>query len=162
MTRKGSVAAEVVRAEEELEVGKVVTEAGRVRVRKVVDTVHEELLVPRGTEHAEVERLPPAANDTGQVETLPDGSVSIPVFEEQLVIEKRLVVRERIIIRKHTVTEDHLVATDLRKDRVVVDADAAVEERIVAPGARRTRTPRKKSAGAATPAVKRARRTKRS
>ena len=31
--------------------------------------------------------------DSGEVETLPDGSISIPVFEEQLVITKRLVVR---------------------------------------------------------------------
>jgi len=29
--------------------------------------------------------------------------MSIPVFQEQLVVEQRLVVRERIIVRKHTV-----------------------------------------------------------
>ena len=48
--------------------------------------------------------------DSGEVEVLPDGSVSIPVFQEELVIEKRLVVRERVIVRKHTVTEDRLLA----------------------------------------------------
>ena len=151
--------AALVRSEEELRVGKVVQETGRVRARKVVDTVAEERLVPRGTEYADVERVAPAKGDSGQIETLPDGSVSIPVFEEQLVIEKRLVVRERIIIRKHTVTEDHVVEADLRRERVVVDADPEVESRVAAPGATRTR--RKKAADAA-PAAKRTRRTTRS
>lgn len=146
--RKVAASKTLVRSEEELAVGKVVREAGRVRARKVVDTVHEEIVVPRGTEHADVERVPPAPDDSGLVETLPDGSVSIPVFEEQLVIEKRLVVRERIVIRKHTVAEDHLVETDLRKERVVVDADPEVEGRITARGAARTRRTKKAAAAA--------------
>jgi stress response protein YsnF len=60
------------------------------------------------------------------VETLPDGSVSIPVFEEQIVVTKRLVVRERVIVRKHTVYEDHVVTADLRRERLEVVADAGV------------------------------------
>ena len=154
--RKVAAEKTIVRSEEELEVGKVVREAGRVRARKVVDTVREELIVPRGTEHAEVERVAPNVGDSGQVETLADGSVSIPVFEEQIVIEKRLVVRERIIIRKLTVSEDHLVEADLRKERVVVDADPQVEARIAAPGATRSR--RSKKAAAATTAKRTRRR----
>ena len=155
--RKAAAEKTIVRSEEELEVGKVVREAGRVRARKIVDTVREELVVPRGTEHAEIERVAPNARDSGQVETLGDGSVSIPVFEEQVIIEKRLVVRERIIIRKLTVTEDHLVEANLRKERVVVDADPQVEARIAAPGATRARRPKK--AAAATTAKRTRRRT---
>ena len=155
--RKVAATKTLVRSEEELEVGKVVREAGRVRARKVVDTVHEELVVPRGTEHADVERIPPAPGDTGQVETLPDGSVSIPVFEEQLVIEKRLVVRERIVIRKRTVAEDHLVEADLRKERVVVDADPQVAGRVAARGATRTRRTTAKKAAASSRTRKAAR-----
>lgn len=120
----------LVRSEEELAVGVVPTEAGRLRARKVVDHERVEEVVARGIEHAEVERLAPGPADSGEVETLPDGSVSIPVFEEQLVVEKRLVVRERIVIRKHTVTEEHLVEADLRRERVEVDADPEVRPRI--------------------------------
>ena len=65
-----------------------------------------------------------------------DGTVSIPVFEEVLVIEKRLVVRERVLIRKHTVTEEHLVEADLRRERLEVEADPAVEGRVIDGGTR--------------------------
>lgn len=120
----------LLRSEEELEVGVVPTEAGRLRARKVVEQERVEEVVARGIEHAEVERLEPGPADSGEIETLPDGSVSIPVFEEQLVVEKRLVVRERIVIRKHTVTEEHLVEADLRRERVEIDADPELRGRI--------------------------------
>jgi uncharacterized protein (TIGR02271 family) len=64
------------------------------------------------------------------VETLPDGSISIPVFEEQLVVEKRLVVRERVVIRKYRETRQERVEADLRRERVEVDADASVRDRV--------------------------------
>jgi uncharacterized protein (TIGR02271 family) len=122
----------VVRHEEELAVGTAVQEAGRVGVRKVSESHAVETVVPRGVEHAEVERQDAADSsaDSGEVEVLPDGSLSIPVFEEELVIEKRLVVRERIIVRKHTVTEDRRVEADLRRERVEVEADAEVVDRV--------------------------------
>jgi uncharacterized protein (TIGR02271 family) len=122
--------AELVRSEEELEVGVAERTAGAVRAKKSVDTEHVEQLVDRGIEHAEVERAAPVAGDSGEIETLSDGSISIPVFEEQLVVEKRLVVRERIIIRKHTVVEHELVEADLKKERVDVEADDAVRGRV--------------------------------
>jgi uncharacterized protein (TIGR02271 family) len=121
---------EVIRSEEELEVGTVTREAGRVRARKVVDHERVEQVVPVAVEHANSERVAVAEGDSGQIETLPDGSVSIPVFEEQLVVEKRLVVRERIIIRKHTVYEDQRVTADLARERVVIEADDAVMDRV--------------------------------
>ena len=119
----------VVRHEEELVTGTAVQEAGRVGVRKLVEHQRVQTMVPRGVEHAEFERQAPGEADSGEVEILPDGSVSIPVFEEELVIEKRLVVRERVIVRKHTVTEEHQVEADLRRERVEVEADAEVAGR---------------------------------
>jgi stress response protein YsnF len=68
--------------------------------------------------------------DSGEIITLPDGSVSIPVFEEVLVVEKRRRVRERIIVRKETVVEDYVVEADLRKERVSVEADDDVADRV--------------------------------
>jgi uncharacterized protein (TIGR02271 family) len=121
---------EVIRREEEVTVAKEARDAGRIGVRKVVDHEQAATVVPVGTEHADFERQPPAEADSGEVEVLPDGSISIPVFQEELVIEKRLVVRERVIVRKHTVTEDRLVEADLRRERVEIDADPEIADRV--------------------------------
>ncbi len=120
----------VIRREEQLVVGTDTREVGRVGVRKVVDHERASTVVPVGTEHAEMERHPVVEGDSGEVEVLADGSVSIPVFQEELVVEKRLVVRERIIVRKHTVTEERLVDVDLRRERVEVEADEEVAGRV--------------------------------
>lgn len=122
--------ADLVRAEEELDVDVAERRAGAVRANKSVDVEHVEQLVDRGIEHAEVERADVVEADSGEVETLPDGSISIPVFEEQLVVEKRLVVRERVIVRKHTVVEHEVVEADLKRERVDVEADAEVRARV--------------------------------
>ena len=118
--------AETIRHEEVLEIGTESRELGSVHARKRIDTEHVEELVDRGVEHADVERGGPLENDPGEVVELPDGSLSIPVLEEQLVVTKRVVVRERIIVRKHTVTEQHRVSADLRKERVEIEADPGV------------------------------------
>jgi uncharacterized protein (TIGR02271 family) len=125
--------AEVVRSEEELRVATTEHEVGRVQARKMVDSEHVKQVVPRYTEHADVERAAAEPGDSGQVETLPDGSISIPVFEEELVVEKRLVVRERVILRKYRVSEDHHIEADLRHERVEVDGDSAIADRVTDP-----------------------------
>ena len=117
-------------AEERLVTGTETVRTGSVRARKEIDVERVEQVVPRGVEHADLERVTVLEGDSGQVETLPDGSLSIPVFEEQIVVEKRLVVRERIIVRKHTVVEDHVVEATLRKERVEVDVDDEVAGRV--------------------------------
>lgn len=120
--------AEVVVSEERLTTGTVTETAGSVRARKHVETQPYSEQVQRGTEHAEVETHPVLEEDSGQVLTLEDGSVSIPVFEEQVVVTKRLVVRERVVLRKHTVYEQHTVTADLRREHLEVtsDGDAVV------------------------------------
>jgi uncharacterized protein (TIGR02271 family) len=122
--------AELTRSEEELQVGTEAHDIGAVRVRKHPETERVSDVVPRAIEHADVERVDANDVDSGEIETLPDGSVSIPVFEEQLVVEKRLVVRERIIIRKHTVTEEQRIEADLRRERIEVDVDDTVRDRV--------------------------------
>jgi uncharacterized protein (TIGR02271 family) len=120
----------VIRREEELIVDTSAREAGRVGVRKVVEHEPVTEVVDVGTEYADTERHPAGEADSGEIEVLPDGSISIPVFQEELVIEKRLVVRERVIVRKHTVTEERLVEADLRRERVEIDADAEIADRV--------------------------------
>ena len=119
---------ELTLSEERLRVDSETEQIGSARAVKRVDTETVHARVERGTEHADTERMDvlDAETDSGEVETLPDGSVSIPVFEEQIVVTKRLVVRERVIIRKHTVYEDHVVTADLRRERLEVEADGDV------------------------------------
>jgi len=124
----------LVRHEEELNVTKEWHQAGVVRARKTVETEELSDLVPRDVEHADVERAPAAENDSGRIETLPDGSVSIPIFEEELVVTKRTVVRERVIIRKRTVTEQHRIEAELRRERIAIDADPGVDIDDATPG----------------------------
>ena len=117
-----------VRHEEELEVGTRPVDTGEVRVRKQVETEHVEEVVPRRWEHFDdVEHVAANEGDSGEVETLPDGSVSIPILEEELVISKRTVVRERVIVRKRTETEHRRVDAELRKERVEIDSDVELE-----------------------------------
>ena len=116
--------AAVTRHEEHLDVGTELTESGRVKVRKHVDTYPVTEVVPRSIEHADAsERVAAEEGDSGEVQTLEDGSISIPVFEEVLVVTKRLVVRERVIVRKRTVIDEYTLQTELRRERVTVEGD---------------------------------------
>jgi uncharacterized protein (TIGR02271 family) len=119
---------EVVVSEERLEVATEKKKTGAARAKKKVDVEQVSTRVQRGTEHADTELLAvaDAEADSGQIETLPDGSLSIPVFEEQIVVTKRLVVRERVVVRKHTVYEEHVVSADLRRERLEVEAEGDV------------------------------------
>ncbi len=126
-TWAGGEGGSVVLHEEELRVEKTPYQAGSITARKRVDTERVETVVPREFEEtSDVERVAVVESDSGEIETLPDGSVSIPVFEEELVITKRMVVRERVIIRKRTITEHHRVEADLLRERVEVEADPGV------------------------------------
>ena len=99
------------------------------RVSKDVSTEHVAERFPRDVEDIEMEHIDPNEEDSGEIETLPDGSLSIPILEEELVITKRVVVRERIIIRKQIQKEQVLVEADLRHERVSIVADPEVELR---------------------------------
>ena len=112
--------ASLVRHEEELDVGTQTTELGSVIVRKDVEGHGVEQVVSVDVEHADVERVAPTGEDSGEIETLPDGTISVPVFEEELVVTKRLRVRERILIKKSTETHQEVVRGEVRTERVEV------------------------------------------
>ena len=118
---------ETIRREQELEVGRQLAPLGNVHVHKRVATERVEQDVPHEVEHGTVERVPATHEDSGEIETLPDGSVSIPVLEEELVITKRTVVRERIVVRKEVTTEIQPVEAELSRE--VVDVDVADGDR---------------------------------
>jgi uncharacterized protein (TIGR02271 family) len=117
----------LIRHEEEVaSVDKGWRAIGFVRGRKRVDSHLVRELIPRDVEQVLLERAPPNEDDSGKIETLPDGSISIPVYEEELVVTKRIVLRERVIVRKEIVTHEQRVETELRRERVEVEADPGV------------------------------------
>ncbi len=110
--------------EEKLELGTRLEEVGVVGARKRVETRTVADEFDREIEELDdVERVPPSGGDSGRIETLADGSVSIPVLEERLVVTKEIVVRERVILRKRTVTERERIETELRRERLELEAD---------------------------------------
>src|SRR5215218_4339052 len=114
---------ELVLHEEELELGLEEAVYGRVRARKRVEHDAVDWVEPLAVQHGEVDRVAAEDGDSGEIERLEDGSVSIPLFEERLVVRKEVVVRERIVIRKRTVTEERRVEAELRRERLEIDAD---------------------------------------
>jgi uncharacterized protein (TIGR02271 family) len=88
---------------------------------------------PRQRDTLAQERVPLNENDSGEIEMLPDGSVSIPLFEEELVVTKRAVLRERIIIRKDVVTHWESVEAELRREHVSLDSNNLPEGTIDRP-----------------------------
>jgi uncharacterized protein (TIGR02271 family) len=110
------------RHEEALRIETRSIDAGTARVHKDVSTEHTSTPVPRLVETFDgTDRQPAAEHDSGEIETLEDGSISIPIFEEQLVITRRLVVRERVIVRKRSTTETQRIEADLRSEHVRVE-----------------------------------------
>jgi uncharacterized protein (TIGR02271 family) len=114
----------VVRHEEELLVGAVPRDAGAVRIRKRVESNRVARDFDVAVDRFDVERVPAADDDGGAIETLPDGSLSVPLFGEEIVVEKRKVVRERVVLRKEVVVE----RARLEESRLVERIDAAVDE----------------------------------
>jgi len=115
--------ATVVRHEEEARVAKRWEGVGHARFGRRVDVNKVRADVPRLREDLVHERVPVDEEDSGEVETLPDGSISIPLFEEELVVTKQTVLRERVIIRKESITEWETVEAELLRERVTFDTD---------------------------------------
>ncbi len=65
--------------------------------------------------------------------TLPDGGLSIPIYEEELVVSKRVVLKERLVIRKRVITASTPVEDELRRERIEIDVDDSVSDRVSLP-----------------------------
>jgi len=111
----------ITRKEEELKVGTRPVEAGRVRLRKWVETepVSADVELTRERAHVERERIdePVSGHDFQEEE------IEIPLHGEEPVVEKQAVAKERISVGKHAEAETQTVTDTLRKERVEVDKD---------------------------------------
>jgi len=111
----------VTRKEEELKVGKRPVEAGRVRLRKWVETepVAADVELTRERAHVERERIdqPVSGHDFQEEE------VEVPLTAEEPVVEKQAVAKERVSVGKRAERQTQTVTDTVRKERVDVDHD---------------------------------------
>ena len=117
----------IVRHEEEVAVDKGWRGIGFIRARRDAQTVTVREEFPLDSEQLVQERIPVREGDSGEIETLPDGSLSIPLYEEELVVTKRTVLRERVIVRKELTARTERVEAELRREHVAIEADEGVD-----------------------------------
>jgi len=121
--------ASLVRSEEELAVGKREVEAGRVRIRKWVETEPVQVEVELKREKASITREP--ADASMPAGTIGDGveETEVVLREEQAVVSKETVAKERVSVETDVVSESETVTDEVRKERIEVDGDAVDETR---------------------------------
>jgi uncharacterized protein (TIGR02271 family) len=116
----------ITRSEEEVRVGTMRQEAGRVRLRKYITTESVSQTVPVEREEVRIEREPITEANAGDAMSGPDLSeeeVELTLTEEEPVVEKRVVPKERVRLDKDVVTEQETVSTDLRKEQIDVEGE---------------------------------------
>lgn len=116
----------MTRSEEELQVGSIVEEAGRVRLRKYIVTEHVQATVPVQREELVIEREPITDANAGQALDGPELSEEeheIVLNEEQVVIQKQVVPKERVRLDKATVAGEQHVSEDLRKEQIDIEEE---------------------------------------
>jgi uncharacterized protein (TIGR02271 family) len=104
--------------------------SGFLRARKRVETATVDEAMLRNTQDVVLERVQSTEEDAGGVLTLPDGGVSIPIYEERLVVRKEVVLKERLIVRKKIVTQTENVQSEIQREQVEVKVDDSIADRV--------------------------------
>lgn len=107
----------VVLSEEELQVGKREVESGRVRLRKVVRTEHQEVPVELRREEVTIERVS-ADNADVPGDAFSEQEIEVPVTREEAVVGKTSQVTGEVRLNKEVTTETQTVGGDVRREDV--------------------------------------------
>ena len=115
--------ASVTRSEEQMVVGTQAAPAGRVRLRKWVETqpVTADVEVARETAHVDRQ---PIDQPVADVE-LREEEIEVPLAAEEPVVGKRTVAKERVSVEKDVEVDRERVSGEVRKEHVDVDQDPA-------------------------------------
>ena len=137
--------------EEELVAHKAMRDVGAAEIRKVVEEVPSRLEVDAQREEVIVEHRAVGDVVSEKVEpwTEADGTLVVPIYEEQLVLVKRLVMREQVRVRRAVTTERRLFEDTVRRERLVVedpDRTGLVHERYPTDEPDTSETPQEASA----------------
>ncbi|APT91888.1 photosystem reaction center subunit H [Corynebacterium phocae] len=111
---------ELIRSEEQLNVGKERVATGTVRLRKYVVTDTETVEVPVTREEVRVERTPISAEEAARMGDVSDEDTetSVTLHEERVVVSKENVPVEKVALHTEEVTETERVSEEVRKERI--------------------------------------------
>jgi uncharacterized protein (TIGR02271 family) len=115
-------AGSMIRSEEELTVGTHRQTAGRVRLRKYVETERAHETVALQHDEARVSRVPLGPGE-GDEATIGERQVELELTEEVAEVDKRVVPKERVSLDVETVADEERVSDEVRKERVEVSGD---------------------------------------
>jgi uncharacterized protein (TIGR02271 family) len=116
----------MTRSEEELRVGTTSREAGRVRLRKWIETEQVTTTVPVSRERVSIEREPITDANVDRATSGPELSTEeheVVLHEEQVVVDKQVVPKERIRLGKEAVQDEQQVGAEVQKERIEVEGD---------------------------------------
>jgi uncharacterized protein (TIGR02271 family) len=130
-----------IRHEEEMRPRKAWRLLGFLHARRTVRVERWSHRFPVDAEKLVQEHVPVREGDSGRIETLPDGSISIPLYQEELIVTRRVVLRERVILRKKIIRKPQTIRAELRREAVDIQADEGIEV-VHEPTPTRTRSPR--------------------
>jgi uncharacterized protein (TIGR02271 family) len=114
---------EITRFEEQMRINTERHEAGRVRVRKWVETETVERTVPVSHEEIRVDREPITGGRADPKVTIGEEDQEIILYEERPVIAKETVPVERVRLRTEQVQDEQTIRGELRKERIEVTRD---------------------------------------
>jgi len=117
--RPPGVAESVTRSEEELVVGKSRVEAGRVRLRKWVETEPVAVDVELQRETVRVVREP--LDQPVEGAEIGEAEIEVRLKAEQPVVQKQTVAKERILLEKDVELGVETVRDEVRKERVEIE-----------------------------------------
>jgi uncharacterized protein (TIGR02271 family) len=120
----------MTRSEERLDVGTQRQEAGRVRLRKYVETEHVQTTVPIQRERAVVEREPITDANIDAATSGPEISEEeheVVLHEEKPVVGTHAEPVERVRLGKEQRTDEETVSGEVRKERI--ETEGAIDNR---------------------------------
>ena len=112
----------MTRSEEEVNVSTRQREAGRVRLRKWVETENVNVTVPVRREVARLVTEPVAGRAVSGSE-ITEGEVDVVLHEEEVVVDKKVVAKERVRLETDTVTDERVVDEQVRKEHIEMETD---------------------------------------
>jgi uncharacterized protein (TIGR02271 family) len=121
-TLNATDSADVTLSEEDLQVGTREVEAGRVRLRKVVRTEHEEVPVQLRREEVTIERVDATGQDVPDT-AFQEQEIDVPVMREEPVVAKEARVTGKVRLDKTSEVETQTVGGEVRREDVEVDQD---------------------------------------
>lgn len=116
----------MTRSEEEVTAGKVRQEAGRIRLRKWIETEPVEFNVPVEREQAHIEREPITEANRGDAMSGPELRENVheeTLYEEHVETDKQVVPKERVRVEKESQVGEERVSEEVAKERVDIEKD---------------------------------------